>query len=235
MPSAVPRILVVEDDERVRMEVFDALQASGAQVELCSSLAGARRALRSEFDLLVLDLGLPDGDGLDLCRDLRASGRSLPILVLTARGEPEERVRGLEVGADDYLAKPFFSAELVARVRALLRRAGPTALYGRARLGELWADPTARAAGKGSATLDLTPKEFDLLLFLLRHPGRVWTREQLLDRVWGMGYRGGARTVDLHVTRLRKKIEEDPGDPRCLQTVWGVGYRMGEEAEEGRR
>ncbi len=226
-PSA--KILLVEDDPRVRMEILDSLRAQGMRVEWAPSLARARAALAGGFDLMVLDLGLPDGDGLDLCRDLRLSGRDLPILILTARGEPEQRVRGLEVGADDYLAKPYHGAELVARVRALLRRSGRSAPLGRAHAGSLWADPGSRRAGVGERELELTPKEFELLHFLLAHPGRAWTREQLLDRIWGMGYAGGPRTVDLHVTRLRKKIEDDPGDPRWLQTVWGVGYRLGDD------
>ncbi len=182
-------------------------------------------AARREYDLILLDLGLPDGDGMDLCRELRSSGRSVPIIILTARDAPEQRVRGLHVGADDYVVKPFHLPELVARIHAVMRRAGRSVGPGRVQLGSVWADPESRAAGLGDDVFDLTPREFELLLFFLRHPGRVWTREQLLDRVWGASYEGTVRTVDLHVRRLRSKIEDDPSNPQHIETVWGVGYR----------
>ena len=222
------KILVVEDDARIRAELVDALGASGFDVDVSVSTRDAEDALRREYDLLLLDLGLPDGDGLDLCRRLRGQGRSLPILIVTARDAPEERVRGLDVGADDYVVKPFHMPELVARIRTVLRRAGRAAGPGRVVLGELWADPESRTAGRGEGTFELTPREFDLLLFLMRRPGRAWTRDQLLDEVWGADYRGETRTVDSHVRRLRSWIEEDASDPRLLETVWGVGYKMSE-------
>ncbi|MEM7309101.1 MAG: response regulator transcription factor [Planctomycetota bacterium] len=227
-PHVDTQILIVEDDSRIRTELLDALMAAGYGVDVSVSLESARFALEREYDLIVLDLGLPDGDGLDLCRSLRAAGRGLPILILTARDAPEQRVRGLDVGADDYLVKPFHMPELLARVRTLLRRAGRSAGPGPVRVGELWADPEARRAGNGAGAFELTPREFDLLLFLLRHPDRAWTREQLLDRVWGSGYDGERRTVDSHVRRLRALVEEDGSDPRTIETVWGVGYRLRE-------
>ncbi len=225
------KILLVEDDERVRREVHKALDAQGFEVTCCGSVRDARIQLSSSHDLLVLDLGLPDGDGLDLCRSLRAAGQSVPILVLTARGRPEDRVGGLDVGADDYLVKPFFVPELIARIRSILRRTGQDPVPSAANCGALCVDSESRLATMAGQPLDLKPKEFELLLFLMRHPGRAWSREQLLDRVWGTSFDGGTRTVDLHVTRLRKRIEEDPGDPRYIRTVWGVGYRMTEDPE----
>lgn len=222
-------ILLVEDDERIRKEMLDALRAGGFHVDVAVSVADAERALQSQYDLMLLDLGLPDGDGLDLCRDLRNAGRSIPIIILTARDGPDQRVRGLDVGADDYVIKPFHMPEMVARIRSLLRRTGRASGSGPVRVGDLWADPDAHQAGRGELGFSLKPREFDLLVFLMRHPGRAWTRDQLLDRVWGASYAGEARTVDSHVRRLRACIEEDAGDPRYIQTVWGVGYRMAEE------
>ena len=154
----------------------------------------------------------------------------MPILILTARDAPEQRVRGLDVGADDYLVKPFHMPELLARVRSLLRRAGRSPGTGPIRCGDVWVDPTTRTAGRGDRTVDLKPREFDLLAFLLRHPGRAWTRDQLLDRVWGTSYDGETRTVDNHVRRLRSVLEDDPSDPRWITTVWGVGYRLRDDA-----
>ena len=228
MPASELRILVVEDDSRVRRELLDALRAVGYEVDVCVSVRDGSHALLRPYDLVLLDLGLPDGDGLDLLRDLRGRGQGLPVLILTARDEPNQRVRGLDVGADDYVVKPFHMPELLARLRNLLRRAGRSAGPGPVRLGELWADPESRTAGRGAVRFELKPRELDLLLFLLRHPDRAWTREQLLDRVWGAAYAGETRTVDSHVRRLRAQVEEDAGDPRYIETVWGVGYRMRE-------
>ena len=223
------RILLVEDDLRIRQELQEALGGEGYAVEHSGSVRDAMIALCGSFDLVLLDLGLPDGDGLDLCRDLRRQGKATPVVVLTARDQPHQRVRGLDVGADDYVVKPFHLPELLARIRSVLRRAGVEGGQGRVALGDLWADPETRAAGRGTETFTLKPRELDLLVFLLRHPERTWTRDQLLERVWGVEFEGDTRTVDLHVRRLRAKIEEDPGDPRHLRTVWGVGYRMTED------
>jgi len=228
MRSVTARILLIEDDERIRKELLDALRASGFDVDVSVLARHARLALQQDYDLVLLDLGLPDGDGLDLCRELRASGRSVPVIILTARDAPEQRVRGLDVGADDYVVKPFHVPELIARVRSVLRRAGRAVGPGLAQWRDLTADPESRTAQRGGEALDLTRREFDLLQFFLRFPGRTWTRDQLLERVWGPSYEGDARTVDLHVRRLRVKIEHDPGDPKYLATVWGVGYRMGD-------
>lgn len=209
-PLAAPRLLLVEDDLRIRRELFDALQTAGYSVEVAASFAAARAALDSPRDLLLLDLGLPDGDGLDLCRALRRTGSEMPILILSARDQPEQRVRGLDVGADDYIVKPFNLPELLARVRSALRRTGAAASPARLGVGDLWLERTSRRVGRGEQRVQLKPREFDLLEFLLQHPGRAWTRDQLLARVWGPGYDGDARTVDSHVRRLRAQIEIDP-------------------------
>jgi len=228
-PNDTQSILLVEDDERIQLEVCDALQAAGLQVQHCTTLAAAREAVRGNCDLVLLDLGLPDGDGLDLCRELRAAGNNIPMVILTARDAPEQRVRGLDVGADDYVVKPFHMPELIARIRGVLRRSGQTQRTGVARFGDLWIDPQARTAGRRDKRIDLKPREFDLLLFLMNNPGKAWTRDMLIEKVWGKSFDGDARTVDLHVARLRSKIEDDPADPRFVETVWGVGYRFQDE------
>ncbi len=230
MTMHTTKILLVEDDRRIRIEVMDAMRAASFDVEAAVSVQGAREMLEREFDLVLLDLGLPDGDGLDVCREIRGSGRGVPILILTARDEPGHRVRGLEVGADDYVVKPFHMPELVARVRGLLRRSGRQVGDGVYRLGELWADRDLRRAGRADLEFTLRRREFDLLLFLMQHPGRPWSREQLIDRVWGSEFDGDARTVDIHVRRVRQQIEPNPSRPRWLMTEFGVGYRMQEGA-----
>lgn len=219
-------ILLVEDEERIRSELSELLKRDGFIVESAGSIREADLALERPFDLVLLDLGLPDGDGLDLCRSLRERHPTLPIVILTARDATPQVVRGLDLGADDYIVKPCPPAELVARVRSVLRRASAEAGEGQVSLGELWADPASHSAGLGDRRLKLRRREFDLMLFLLRHPGRAWTRDQLIDRVWGRDFEGNERTVDLYVRRLRERIESDPSDPRWIETVWGVGYRM---------
>ena len=220
------KLLLVEDDRRIRVEVMAALAAEGLEVEVAVDLAGAEAALDSGIDLVVLDRGLPDGDGIGLCATIRERVPGLPVLMLTARDDPAERVRGLEAGADDYVVKPFHAAELIARVRGLLRRAGRQSMDDGRRLGPLWADRSRRIADRGDRPLALRRREFDLLLFLLQHPGRPWSREQLRQRVWRDDTDEDTRTVDVHVRRLRQQIEEDPSCPRLLLTEFGVGYRM---------
>jgi len=199
------RVLVAQDGERALQ-----LAASGAP------------------DLVILDLMLPGIDGLEVCRRLRQTGQ-IPIIMLTARDEEVDRVVGLELGADDYVAKPFSMRELMARVRALLRRATRPPTGDEARhltAGDLSVDLNRREVTRDGHLLALKPKEFDLLVFLLRNPGRVFTREQLLDQIWGYDFAGDTRTVDVHVRWLREKTEEEPGSPRRLVTVRGVGYRL---------
>ncbi len=220
------RVLLVEDDRRIGREVAAAVRSIGLDLEVAVSREAAEWALRAPVDCLILDLGLPDGDGLALCRHVRARGLEPPILILTARAEPAHRVAGLEAGADDYVTKPFHTPELLLRLRNLLRRADrsdpPSGIL---RSGDVWADLDSRAAGVGDRPIALKPREFDLLTFFLRHPRRAWTRAQMLDRVWGIGFGGDERTVDTHVRRLRALIEIDAGSPVRIRTVWGVGYQ----------
>lgn len=233
MPASPPRILVVEDDARVRAELVDALLKEGTEVDVATDLAGATRALGTHYDLVILDRGLPDGDGLEICRSLRARGRALPVLIVSSLGVPEERVAGLEAGADDYVVKPYHLPEVLARVRGILRRTGRLAGGAQVRHLDLWLDPARVSAGRGDVRFHLKPREFDLLAFLMRNPGKAWSRSELLDQVWGHEFRGDERTVDLHVRRLRTQIEPRPADPRYIQTVWGTGYRMAESLPQG--
>ena len=208
----------------LRKEGYDVLTASDGE----RALALARR---ERPDLIVLDLMLPKVDGLEVCRQLRQSQtlRSVPIMMLTAKADEVDKVVGLEVGADDYVTKPFSMRELVARAKAMLRRShmepGEPPDEEPVSLGNVTLDLAQRRVTREGKELALKPKEFDLLRFFARHPGHVYSREQLLDQVWGMGYVGEQRTVDVHIRWLREKIEEDPGKPRLIETVRGVGYR----------
>ncbi|MBD3163208.1 MAG: response regulator [Candidatus Eisenbacteria bacterium] len=228
MAGPAQRVLVVEDEEKIAQLVAKNLQAIGLDVITAADGTTGLQRFRDETpDLLILDLMLPGIDGLEVCRQVRKTSR-VPILMLTARRSQSDIVLGLEVGADDYLVKPFHVQELVARVRALLRRALPET-EGPLRLGELSIDPARRRLERAGALIELTSLEFDLLLFLASHPGRVFTREALLERVWGQDRVVDTRSIDSLVSRLRKKIERDANRPRYLQTVWGTGYRMAEE------
>lgn len=223
-----PSILVVEDDPAVLKAVSELLESLGFAVDPARSFLEAQSKLAEPTcDLVLLDLTLPDGDGLDLCRELRERDPALPIVVLTARDCPSQKIRGLDLGADDYVTKPFHSGELVARLRSVMRRVSTTA-QGRLNVGGLWLDPATRTVGRGDHEIHLKPREFDLLHFLMQRPGRAWTRDQLLERVWGDDFEGDRRTVDSHVLRLRAKIETDSTVPRLIRTVWGIGYRMSE-------
>ncbi len=225
-------ILVVEDDEHISRLVQLHLGDAGHDVRVVSTVAeGSVCATRDDVDLIVLDLTLPDGDGLELCRRLRAKGDHTPILILTARDAEIDRVLGLELGADDYLTKPFGIRELVARVKAILRRVDLSTGSERDTSGpitveDLRIDPRKRDVRVAGRPVRLTAKEFDLLLHFARQPGRVYTRSQLLDLVWG--YTAGCyeHTVNSHINRLRGKIEKDPSHPRYINTVWGVGYKF---------
>ena len=218
------RVLVVEDDPTVREVVVSYLRASNHEVAEAADGETAL-ALESEapHDLVVLDLMLPGIDGLEVCRRLRAAGE-VPVIMLTALGEETDRVMGLEVGADDYVTKPFSPRELALRVDSVLRRVGTTTTPRQLVDGDLVLDEQAHAAYRSGQTLALTGREFDLLRFLLSHPGTAFSRDDLLEQVWGWSF-GDQSTVTVHVRRLREKIERDPTQPERLQTVWGVGYR----------
>ncbi|WP_333740174.1 response regulator transcription factor [Streptomyces sp. IBSBF 2806] len=224
------RVLVVDDDPTVSEVVAGYLDRAGFAVDVAADGPTAvAQAARRKPDLVVLDLMLPGMDGLEVCRRIRATA-PLPVIMLTARGDEEDRILGLEVGADDYVTKPFSPRELVLRVESVLRRSGaPTAPAGAAepwlRSGPLALDPTARRVIRDGVELALTIREFDLLEFFIRHPGRATSREQLMQRVWGWEF-GDLSTVTVHVRRLREKVEDDPARPRLISTVWGVGYRF---------
>ncbi|KEF33874.1 MULTISPECIES: winged helix-turn-helix domain-containing protein [Deinococcus] len=219
-------VVVIEDESTVRDVVRFHLERAGLRVSAFETVLAAEDALGGA-DLLVLDWMLPGESGLTFLRRLRAdpARRRLPVLMLTARAAEAERVEGLETGADDYLTKPFSAAELVARVRALLRRSRPDHPPQLAH-GPLVLDLAAAEARLSGQSLPLTRREFDLLAFLATHTGRVYSRAELLDRVWGPDFLGGERTVDQHVTQLRAHLGDDPARPRFLETVRGKGYRM---------
>ncbi|MFE0459512.1 response regulator transcription factor [Kitasatospora sp. NPDC058965] len=225
------RILVVDDDPTVAEVVAGYLLRAGYAVDRAADGRTALvRAERGRPDLVVLDLMLPELDGLEVCRRLRADGGSGPaVLMLTAKGEEAERILGLELGADDYVTKPFSPRELVLRIGAVLRRRGTGAAVpaGTAvlRAGDLRLDRAGRRAFRGERELALTQREFDLLAFFLQQPGQAFGREELMRQVWGWDF-GDLSTVTVHVRRLREKVEDDPAVPKLISTVWGVGYRF---------
>jgi DNA-binding response OmpR family regulator len=227
----VTRILVVDDDPTVAEVVARYLLRAGYLVERAEDgRAALARVAESRPDLLVLDLMLPEIDGLEVCRQLRAdrATRTLPIVMLTAKGDEHDRILGLELGADDYVTKPFSPRELMLRIQSVLRRSAtppPAASPEPLQAGDLTLDPAARRAQRGGRELALTLREFDLLAFLLRHPGTAFGREELMHNVWGWDF-GDLSTVTVHVRRLREKVEDDPAAPRLITTVWGVGYRF---------
>jgi two-component system alkaline phosphatase synthesis response regulator PhoP len=223
-------ILLVEDEAAIAAFVQTALEREGFAVEVVEDGQQAlARVDQTLPDLIILDLMLPGIDGLEVCRAVRRMPTYVPIIMLTARTEEVDKVVGLELGADDYITKPFNTRELVARVRAVLRLAYSGATMGepdRLRIGWLEIDLTGRTVTVRGQPVDLTPKEFDLLVLLASHPGRVFGRESLLEKVWGYDYLGDSRTVDVHVQRLRRKLEEDAHHPRYLLTVRSIGYKF---------
>ncbi len=228
MAAADTRILLVDDEPIVTEVIEKYLRREGFSVTTVRDGQAALAAVGSDPpDLIVLDLMLPRIDGLEVCRQVRATSR-VPIVILSAKDEESDKILGLGLGADDYVAKPFSPRELVARIQAVLRRArSATPPEGDLiRLGPLRINPAGRTVEIGGAPIDLTAREFDLLHFLARHPGQVFTRDQLLDHVWDMAFTGDASTVTVHVRRLREKIEPDPVRPRYVRTVWGVGYKL---------
>ena len=226
-------ILVVEDDKDIAHLVSMHLRDLSHQVEVVhDGESGLNHALSGNYDLIVLDLMLPLIEGLEICQRVRQANNYTLILMVTAKSSEIDRVLGLELGADDYLTKPFSIRELQARVKALLRRKerlaqdAPVANSSVIKAGALSIDVTTREVHLGKELLHLTAKEFDLLLQFARNPGRVYTRTQLLDLVWGYGYGGYEHTVNSHINRLRAKLEADPAAPEYIQTVWGVGYKF---------
>lgn len=223
-PVNVAEILVVDDDPTVREVVVAYLRQAGHSTAEAADGRAALAAASASTDLVVLDVMLPGLDGLEVCRTLRAEQPQLPILMLSALGEEEDRIAGLDTGADDYLGKPFSPRELVLRVGSLLRRSQPATDTGRSVDGDLVVDRSARTVTLTGAEVPMTAREFDLLAFLVDHPGEAFTREDLLSRVWGWEF-GDLTTVTVHVRRLREKVEVEPSRPQRLVTVWGVGYR----------
>jgi two-component system KDP operon response regulator KdpE len=225
---AVAQLLVIEDDERIRTALIRALRDRGHAVTSAgTALAGLRQAVEDRPDLVVLDLGLPDLDGRELLRMLRAVS-SVPVVVATARDDDDSVVRALDAGADDYVVKPFRADQLEARIRAVLRRAAGPADAAPITVGRLTVDPRSRRVTLGERPVDLSPKEFDLLAYLAARPGAVVSKRELLTEVWRLPYGGADKTVDVHLSWLRRKLGESAAAPQLLQTVRGVGVRLAE-------
>lgn len=231
----MPEILVIEDDRHILALLRACLGREGYSVVTEEDgLSGLSRALEGRFDLIILDLMLPGKDGLDICRELLSAGNDTPILILTARGEEVDRVLGLKLGADDYVVKPFSVRELAARVEAILRRMNRVRAVERPSLAApgMAINPESRRVTVRGRRLSLTPKEFDLLYQLAGRPGRVYTRGELMELVWGYDYVGSSRTVDEHIKNLRQKIRDTGAAEQYICTVWGVGYKF-EAGEKG--
>lgn len=227
------RILVIEDDPEIGQLLAINFKDIAFRVEVVNNgIDGLNRASNHDYQLIVLDLMLPGMDGIEICRRLRSQDINIPVLMLTARSSELDRVLGLELGADDYLTKPFSIKELLARAKAILRRVQRPAKLRQANADQrvevrsLMIDVSARKVFIENQPVELTAKEFDLLLHFARHPGRVYSRSQLLDHVWGYSHNGYEHTVNSHINRLRKKLEIDPQQAQYIETVWGVGYRF---------
>lgn len=240
MTAPAKRILIIEDEQELAALVSRHLREQGFEVTaVARGDAGLRAAEGADFDLVLLDLMLPGMDGMQVCRRLRARGVQTPIVMVTARTTEVDKVLGLDMGADDYIAKPFGIAELTARIKAILRRVDSLATASAADTapidlaGEVRIVPASREVTVRGRAANLTPKEFDLLLFLARHPGRAYSRSQLLDAVWGYSHDGYEHAVNCHINRLRGKIERDQARPELLLTVWGIGYKLAGPAADG--
>ena len=229
MPPMKPRVLVVEDEAAISEPLAEHLNREGFDAEVTATLEDATRSWRSSPpDLILLDVMLPDGDGRDLCRQIRRES-DVPIIMLTARGEEVDRIVGLELGADDYVVKPFSAGELVARMRAIMRRGRATARKGPIEIGPIHLDPASRTVTKNGEPVELAAKEFDLLHMLMGSAGEVVRREDIMDEVWDPHWFGPTKTLDVHISWLRKKLEDDPSNPRFITTVRGVGFRFASE------
>ena len=220
------RILLVEDEAAISEPLVESLGREGFEAEVAPTLAGARDAFRRRApDLILLDVMLPDGDGRDLAREIRKDS-DVPIVMLTARGEEIDRVLGLELGADDYVVKPFSSRELTARIRAIMRRGRAPERDRPIENGALRLDPVSRTITKDGEEIELAAREFDLLHLLMANPGQVLRRERIMDEVWDPHWFGPTKTLDVHISWLRKKIEDDPSKPEYITTFRGVGFRF---------
>jgi DNA-binding response OmpR family regulator len=239
-PSAAserkPTLLVVEDDENISTAISEYFSRAGYQVKTADDgLAGVQSALSEHPDAIVLDLMLPKMDGLAVCRELREKAPYIPILMLTAKDDVVDKVLGLEMGADDYITKPFSLRELEARIKSVLRRVHTSASTDSGgddapiTRGKLRIDPSKREVMVGDRHVELTPKEFDLLRLFASNPGRVFPRKYLLEKIWDYSYEGYDRTIDSHINRLRAKIEDNPENPQMVLTVWGIGYKFCDE------
>jgi DNA-binding response OmpR family regulator len=227
----MPRILIADDEPEMVRGLEDNLRFEGYQTMAAANGEDALAlALTKAFDLILLDIMMPKVSGWEVCRALRQKGIDVPIIMLTARGQEADRVQGLELGADDYITKPFSLRELLARVRAVLRRPGPRQKFEEFAFGDVRIHRRGRQVFKGGREVRLTRKEFDLLIYLVEHRGEIVTRERLLDEVWGYERFPTTRTVDTHVLRLRRKFETDPDRPALIETVHGQGYRFCQDA-----
>ena len=229
-------LLVVEDDENISSAISEYFSRAGYNVKTVEDgLMGVKTALEETPDAVVLDIMLPKMDGLAVCRELREKANHVPILMLTAKDDVVDKVLGLEMGADDYITKPFSLRELEARIKSVLRRskipAGTDGVKDEAPItrGNLRIDPARREVSIGERQVDLTPKEFDLLRLFASNPGRVFPRKYLLEKIWDYSYEGYDRTIDSHINRLRAKIEDNPENPQMVLTVWGIGYKFSDE------
>jgi DNA-binding response OmpR family regulator len=221
--ASVARLLLAEDDDGIRVPLARALEREGYAVDaVADGTSAARLGVENEYALVVLDIGLPGVDGLEVCRRVRRARGTVPILFLTAQDSELDAVAGLDAGADDYVTKPFGLAELMARVRAQVRRSTPDLL----RAADVTIDPAARRAWSGEEELDLTPKEFDLLALLVRNSGQVVVRDRIMDEVWDENWFGSTKTLDMHVSALRRKLGDDAAAPTRIVTVRGVGLRF---------
>jgi two-component system alkaline phosphatase synthesis response regulator PhoP len=230
----MPRILIVDDEPEIVRGLEDNLRFEGYETTSATSgEEGLARATREAPDLVLLDVMMPKMSGWDVCRELRKRGIDVPVIMLTARGEEGDRVRGLELGADDYVTKPFSLRELLARVRAVLRRPGPRQKFEEFAFGDARVRLRSRQVWRAGREVALTRKEFDLLVFLVEHRGEIVTRERLLDEVWGYERFPTTRTVDTHILRLRRKLEADPDHPAFILTVHGQGYKFASVCDAG--
>ena len=239
MSSTSNPILVVEDDSDLSELIKIQLTDNDYEVEQAlNGRVALQKALDNDYSLIILDIMLPEIDGFEICKSVRKQDQQVPILMLTAKAEEADKIMGLEYGADDYLTKPFSIKELVARVKALLRRASTSITEDSSKLekmdfGDLIIYPKKRSVQLGKDLIELTSKEFELLLLFANNPGRAYSRQELLDVVWGYQYSGYSHTVNSHINRLRSKIEKNPSEPKYITTVWGMGYKFAELEELG--